>query len=194
MRTVGKLLDHHRHPLDDGDPQRRRVLALHPCARHPANRRHPVGDLVGVDLQQRRAEPDLCGVEHLIAGHRPDPGDDDAAGRHRRREVEDHPERHGEHGQPDRRKHQLQAPDRPARNGFGRGRGPTAGPAFGLPAGLLDRHRALLRHAAVGAFAPRPPTGPLENIFLLRCGGVSTARVVVGLNGGGHRFGGSYFP
>ena len=108
------------------------------CTRALATRRIAAtrsATLVGVDLQQRRAEPDLCGVEHLIAGHRPDPGDDDAACRHRRREVEDQPERNGEHGQPDRRKHQLQAPDRPARNGFGRDRGAARGPGVWPPGG-----------------------------------------------------------
>ena len=70
MRAVGIVLDHDRNPLDDRDPQRRRVFALHPGTRHAADGRDPLGDGVGVDLQQRRAWRHRGGLLDLVLGDR----------------------------------------------------------------------------------------------------------------------------
>ena len=56
-RTVRKILDCHRNPLGDGDPQRRRILALDPRGGHLPDGRDPVGHRIGVDLQQRPRRP-----------------------------------------------------------------------------------------------------------------------------------------
>ena len=65
-----------------------------------------------------------------------------------------------------------------------------AGATFGFAAGLLDRHRACLHLAALGAFPPRPPTRTLDHVGLF---GLRLFGVVAGF-GGRDRFGDRYFP
>src|SRR6201999_528458 len=66
----------------------------------------------------------------------------------------------------------LQAPDRPAPNGFGRSRGSPTRNAFRLAAGFFDRHRARLGLAALRAFPPGASTRPLCRVVgLLLLGG-----------------------
>lgn len=151
-----KILDHHRDPLDDGDPQGRRVLPLHPRTGHPPDRGHSVSNLLGVDLQQRRCRPHSGGVENLLAAHRPDPDDHDLAGRHRRREVQREPKPDPDDGQHDRREQRLQPSNNTSGGRFG-GVLLTddlpAGSPFGRAASLLDRGSSSLRGATFGTFA-----------------------------------------
>ena len=75
MRPVAEVLEYHGNPLDDGDPQLRGIFPLHPRAGHPSDTGHPVGHDIGIDLQQRGAQPDLRDVDDLIPGHQPGPDD-----------------------------------------------------------------------------------------------------------------------
>src|SRR6201999_2984231 len=76
-----------------------------------------------------------------------------------------------------RQQKQLQAPNRSAPNGFGRGRRSPTRNAFRLAASFFDRHRARLGLAALGAFPPGPSTWPLYRVVgLIRlCGGAVVA-------------------
>ena len=111
-----KILDHHgtRSTMVMRSPEGRSTRALATQPGWPP----PVGDLVGVDLQQRRPRPHLRRVEDLPQRvTAPRSADDDVARRHRRREIEDERKPDPDDGQRHCRR-RLQTPDNAPRRAF----------------------------------------------------------------------------
>ena len=168
MRTVGIVLDHHRHPLDDGDPQRRRIFALHPRGRDPPDGGHPLGHGVGVDLQQRCARFHRGGVDDLVLAHLTQSRHDDAARGHHRGEVQQQAEAYDDHADHRSPHQRLQAPNRSAAKLFRLVRRPTNGTPLGLATPLLDRGCPGLGRAPLFTFPALP--SPRSLVVGSRCG------------------------
>ena len=158
MRTVGEILDDDGDPLDDADPQRRGIFALHPSTGHPPDTGHPVRHLIGIDLKKRRTQADLSRVENLLAGHRPDPDYDNRPRRHRRREVQHQCQRDAGRGQHNRPDDQPQTLDRARAGSLRLLDDLPADPTLGFTTSLFDRGGTLLSGPALGTLPALPPS------------------------------------